>query len=123
MSHSQNKELDRIPLGSMDFYVVEYTGSIPDDATFEIEKNMIGRTKNGATVTYGAEWHTAESDDGKAKNAVSSRKLQAFHMVQSLGTLTHFQRLSQRQGLRKIQASQNVLSKSAVFQTRTANVI
>ena len=67
MSHSQNKELDRIPLGSMDFYVVEYTGSIPDDATFEIEKNMIGRTKNGATVTYGAEWHTAESDDGKAK--------------------------------------------------------
>lgn len=67
MSHTQTKELNRIPLGSMDFYVTEWTGTIPSDTELEIEKNMIGRTKNGASVTYGAEWYVAESDDGKAK--------------------------------------------------------
>ena len=67
MSHTQTKELNKIPLGSMDFYVTEWTGTIPEDNALEIEKNMIGRTKNGASVTYGAEWYVAESDDGKAK--------------------------------------------------------
>ena len=67
MSHTQTKELNRIPLGSMDFYVTEWTGTIPEEKVLETEKNMIGRTKNGASVTYGAEWYVAESDDGKAK--------------------------------------------------------
>lgn len=67
MSHTQKKELDKIPLGSMDFYIVEWTGTIPADDILEVEKNMIGRTKNGATVSYTANWYTAESDDGKAK--------------------------------------------------------
>lgn len=67
MSHTQTKELNKIPLGSMDFYVTEWTGTIPTDEELEIEKNMIGRTKNGASITYGAEWYVAESDDGKAK--------------------------------------------------------
>lgn len=67
MSHTQTKELNRIPLGSMDFYVTEWTGTIPENNVLETEKNMIGRTKNGASITYGAEWYVAESDDGKAK--------------------------------------------------------
>lgn len=67
MSHTQTKELNKIPLGSMDFYVTEWTGTIPEDNVLETEKNMIGRTKNGASITYGAEWYVAESDDGKAK--------------------------------------------------------
>ncbi len=67
MSHTQTKELNKIPLGSMDFYVTEWTGTIPADTELETEKNMIGRTKNGATVNYTANWYTAESDDGKAK--------------------------------------------------------
>lgn len=67
MAHSQTKELNKIPLGSMDFYVTEWNGTTPEDATLETEKNMIGRTKNGATINYGATWYTAESDDGKAK--------------------------------------------------------
>ena len=67
MAHSQTKELNKIPLGSMDFYVTEWNGTTPEDATLETEKNMIGRTRNGATINYGATWYTAESDDGKAK--------------------------------------------------------
>lgn len=67
MAHSQTKELNKIPLGSMDFYVTEWNGTTPEDSALETEKNMIGRTKNGATINYGATWYTAESDDGKAK--------------------------------------------------------
>lgn len=67
MSHTQTKELNKIPLGSMDVYVTEWTGTIPTDAELEVEKNLIGRTKNGATISYTANWYTAESDDGKAK--------------------------------------------------------
>ncbi len=67
MSHTQTKELNKIPLGSMNFYITEWTGEIPSNEVLETEKNMIGRTKNGATVSYTANWYTAESDDGKAK--------------------------------------------------------
>ncbi|MDE5557453.1 MAG: hypothetical protein K2J32_07140 [Ruminococcus sp.] len=51
----------------MDFYVTEWTGTIPSDEELEVENNMIARTKNGATINYSANWYTAESDDGKAK--------------------------------------------------------
>lgn len=67
MGHTQTKELNKIQLGSMDFYVIVFTGTIPEDEVIETEENMIGRTKNGGKVTYGATWTVAESDDGKAK--------------------------------------------------------
>lgn len=67
MSHTQKKEINKIPLGSMDFFVVPWTGTIPEDKELEKESNMIGRTKNGATINYTANWYTASSDDGKAK--------------------------------------------------------
>lgn len=84
MSHTQTKELNRIPLGSMDFYVTEWTGTIPSDEELETEKSMIGRTKNGATVSYTANWYTAESDDGKAKK----RRLTGENASISYGNIT-----------------------------------
>ena len=69
MSHTQTQENGRIRLGSMDFYVIEFTGSIPADSVIEQEDNLIGRTKNGATVSYTSDWYTATSDDGKAKKS------------------------------------------------------
>ncbi len=64
--HTQTKEINKIPLGSMDFYVAPWTGTKPADAAIETESNMIGRTKNGATINYTANWIAAKSDDGKA---------------------------------------------------------
>lgn len=85
MSHTQTKELNRIPLGSMDFYIVEFTGgTIPADNVIETEANMIGRTKNGATVRYNATWYLAESDDGKAKK----RKLTGENASIAYGNIT-----------------------------------
>ena len=84
MSHTQTKELNRITLGSMDFYVIAFTGTIPEDSAIETEDNMIGRTKNGGTVNYSANWYLAESDDGKAKK----RKLTGENASIGYGNIT-----------------------------------
>ena len=84
MSHTQTKELNKITLGSMDFYVVEDEGTIPADNVIEVESNMIGRTKNGATVNYTTNWYVAESDDGKAKK----RKLTGESATIGYGNIT-----------------------------------
>ena len=84
MSHTQTKELNKITLGSMDFYVTEFTGSVPADNVIEVEDNMIGRTKNGATINYTTNWYTAESDDGKAKK----RKLTGESATIGYGNIT-----------------------------------
>lgn len=64
------QEKDRIALGSVDVYVTEWTGTaisdIPDDATLEVDANLIGRTKDGAEFEYQTTWYYVKSDDGKA---------------------------------------------------------
>lgn len=84
MSHTQKKEINKIPLGSMDFFVLPWTGTIPEDKEIEKEINMIGRTKNGATINYTANWKTAKSDDGKAVK----RKLTEESASISYGNIT-----------------------------------
>ncbi len=84
MSHTQTKESKKIPLGSMTFFVIPFTGTIPADDVIEVETNMIGRTKNGAQVNYTAEWYKATSDDGKAKK----KKLIGEEVSISYGNIT-----------------------------------
>lgn len=106
MSHTQTKELNRIQLGSMDFYVMVFTGTIPEDSVIETEENMIGRTKNGGTINYAATWVVAESDDGKAKK----RKLTGENVTigygnitwngNTIGTLVATARVSEKDGKR-----------------------
>lgn len=61
------KEINRIALGSVSIYMVAFTGSaiadIPEDATLETDANLIGRTKDGGTITYSSTYYTAKSDD------------------------------------------------------------
>lgn len=70
MSHTRTNENGRIRLGSMTFYIKEWTGGeIPSDEDIEKEENLLGRTKNGATIGYNAEWYNVKSDDGKASKS------------------------------------------------------
>ncbi|MBR3421543.1 MAG: hypothetical protein IKG98_05720 [Ruminococcus sp.] len=66
-------EINRIPLGSVDLYITEWTGSavsdIPADNEIEIDANFIGRTKDGGEFEYQTTWYTAKSDDGKASRS------------------------------------------------------
>ena len=64
------KEINRIAIGSVDIYMVEFSGSavsdIPADNVIETEANHIGRTKDGGDITYSTTFYSAKSDDGKA---------------------------------------------------------
>lgn len=66
MHTTSAKELNKIPLGSADVYLMKYTGTIPKDSEIEKDENMIGRVKNGVSISYTTESYKAKSDDGKA---------------------------------------------------------
>ena len=78
---AQNTDrLKAIPLGSGNVYMIPYTegSSMPSDATFEQNANMIGRTKNGATFNYSQSFYTAVSDDGVAKKRRLNEETASF---------------------------------------------
>ena len=78
---AQNTDrLKAIPLGSGNVYMIPYTegSSMPSDATFEQNVNMIGRTKNGATFNYTQSYYTAVSDDGVAKKRRLNEETASF---------------------------------------------
>lgn len=64
------KEINRIAMGSVDIYMLVFTGTqvsdIPTDNAIEVEANHIGRTKNGGEITYSTTYYNVKSDDGKA---------------------------------------------------------
>lgn len=68
---AMKSEKNRIAMGSCDIYMIEFTGKtfedIPNDAALEMEANLIGRTKDGATFTHTTASYTAKSDDGIAQ--------------------------------------------------------
>ena len=64
------QEINRIALGSVDIYMIEFNGTsvadIPSNEIIETDANLIGRTKDGGEVTYTTDFYSTKSDDGKA---------------------------------------------------------
>lgn len=58
-----------ITLGSGRIYIVEYTNTIPADATIETAENQFGYTKGGATLSYQTEYADIEDDNGDVKES------------------------------------------------------
>ena len=56
----------KIVLGSGKLYCVEFTNTIPEDATIETDDNLLGLISGGATLTYEPEFYTAQDDLGIA---------------------------------------------------------
>lgn len=85
---STNKDrLKNIPLGSGNVYILPYNSTyatMPTDEQFEQDGFMIGRTKNGATLSYSSEYYTAKSDDGVAQKT----RLTAETVTFSWGIIT-----------------------------------
>lgn len=78
---AENKDrLKTIPLGSGNVYMIPYVegSSMPTDAQFETNANMVGRTKNGATFNYTQTFYTAVSDDGVAKKRRLNEETASF---------------------------------------------
>lgn len=55
---------DKIVLGSGRLYVVEFSSTIPADATIETAENLIGYIQGGATLTYTPTFYEAKDDLG-----------------------------------------------------------
>lgn len=84
---TNSNRLKAIPLGSGNVYILPVNSTyptMPTDQQFEADGNMIGRTKNGATLTYSGEYYTAVSDDGVAKKT----KLTSETVTFSWGIMT-----------------------------------
>lgn len=70
MSHTNSDETKKIPLGSGDFYCVEYNGTIPADASFETESNRLGHVTGGASFEYKPSFYTAKDDLNRVHKTV-----------------------------------------------------
>lgn len=67
---TNTNRLKSIPLGSGNVYMIAKDSThatMPSDSDFEVDTNMIGRTKGGATLNYEQTFFSTKSDDGVAK--------------------------------------------------------
>lgn len=55
---------EKIVLGSGKLYVTEFTDTLPEDATIEVESNLIGLIQGGATLAYTPTFYEAKDDLG-----------------------------------------------------------
>lgn len=55
---------DDVKLGSGDLYIMEFTGTMPEDTAIETEANKIGHIKGGAVLEYTNEWKVVSDDRG-----------------------------------------------------------
>lgn len=55
---------EKIVLGSGKLYVLEYSGTIPEDTTIEAADNLIGYIQGGATLSYTPTFYEAKDDLG-----------------------------------------------------------
>ena len=55
---------EKIVLGSGKLYVTEFTDTLPEDATNEVESNLIGLIQGGATLAYTPTFYEAKDDLG-----------------------------------------------------------
>ena len=70
MGHTNNDETKKIPLGSGDLYCIEYSGTIPADATFETDTNRLGHVTGGASFEYKPSYYTAKDDLNRVHTTV-----------------------------------------------------
>lgn len=67
---------EKIVLGSGKLYMDEWDGeAIPDDATLEVEANLLGLIKNGATLNYAPTFYEAKDDLGLVSKKILTEEV------------------------------------------------
>ncbi|WP_066679317.1 hypothetical protein [Clostridium septicum] len=61
---------EKIVLGSGKLFIAEFKGSIPDNKTIEVEKNLLGLIQGGATLEYKPSFYSAKDDLGLAEKEI-----------------------------------------------------
>lgn len=55
---------DKIVLGSGKVYVMDFTGTLPEDTVIEVADNLLGDIQGGAAITYTPTFYEAKDDLG-----------------------------------------------------------
>lgn len=63
-----------VTLGSGDLYIMDYEGTIPEDAQIETVDNKVGSIKGGAELEYSPESYTVTGDNGMAYKAFITKE-------------------------------------------------
>lgn len=61
---SKMSDKDDVKLGSGDLYIMEFTGTVPEDTAIEVDANKIGHIQGGASLEYTNEWKVVTDDMG-----------------------------------------------------------
>lgn len=70
MGTDKRKEQTEITLGSVDVYITEYDGALPDYKDVCKAENHLAHTKGGATLTYNKEKQTVQDDFGRVRKTI-----------------------------------------------------
>jgi len=69
---------ERIVLGSGKLYIMEFTGTIPDNATLEAEDNLLGLIQGGASLEYKPTYYEAKDDLGLVSKVILTEEEVTF---------------------------------------------
>jgi hypothetical protein len=61
---------EKIVLGSGTLYCAEFTGTLPDDVTLEVDANRLGYIQGGASLEYKPTFYEAKDDMGKVTKTI-----------------------------------------------------
>ena len=64
----------RIVLGSGKLYAMEFNSTMPEDSVLEVDENLLGDIKGGASLEYKGEFYKAESDLGVDSKTVMTKE-------------------------------------------------
>ena len=70
--------MERIVLGSGKTYIMEYTGTIPEDSEIEKEENLLGLIQGGASLEYTPTIYEATDDLGLTSKEVLTEETALF---------------------------------------------
>jgi hypothetical protein len=61
---------EKIVLGSGTLYCMEFSGTLPENATIEVEANQLGAIQGGASIEYKPTFYEAKDDMGKVTKSI-----------------------------------------------------
>lgn len=104
----EKRTTETITLGSGKMYIAEYTGTIPEKETLEVDGNLLGYIKGGAELEYTPEFYVATDDLGIVQKQIITEEeaiLKTGIMTWNAATLAKLattSRVTEAEGIRTL---------------------
>ena len=106
--HTNTDETKKIPLGSGQVYIIEFTGTIPEDSVIETDENRLGWVQGGASIEYKETKYEAKDDLGKVSKMITTEEEALLKLgimtwnANTLNKLTSTGRVTEENGKRTL---------------------